>query len=419
MSKKKVLVLGSGGREHALCWHLKRFGYETFCAPGNDAIADIVPVFSFSTFEDLESLIKRHAIDEVIVGPEKYLAEGVANFLKNRSISVFGPTKEAAQLETDKAWAKSFCLRHEIPTAKSLTVIAGENLRAALQTFKAPYVVKASGLAQGKGVWIGSNLDQATEFGLSALKDHRSVVIEEFIDGEEISYFVLVENGRYLSLGGAQDHKRLLENDEGPNTGGMGAYSPLPLLTPALDERILSEVVKPTVQGLVSDGLHYRGILFFGLMIREERMALLEFNCRLGDPETQALMLRLESPLPELIDSLSTEPMAPRLSSQVALNIVLAAKGYPENVKHGFALEGLEKAPADLMVFHSGTRREGAHYCAHGGRLVSVAALADSLFEAQQKLYPWIETLPFLNDITYRRDIGVRAYRHLVKEPHA
>lgn len=414
-TSKKVLVLGGGGREHALCWHLKQSGSEVFAAPGSAAIANLVPCFSFKNFDDLISQIQKNKIEEVIVGPEKYLAEGVADALTQKNISVFGPTQKAAELESDKSFAKEFCVRHKIPTAGSKILTSKDDLKIEIRKFKPPYVVKASGLAAGKGVWIGESHVDAIAFAEEVLKTHSSVVVEEFLDGEEISYFILVDGEHFSYLGSAQDHKRLLENDMGPNTGGMGAYSPIPILKDSLRAKIEKEIVLPILEGLKKDNIHYRGFLFIGLMVVNDHPYVLEFNCRMGDPETQSLMMRLESPLIDLIENLHNgKPEKAKTKNGVALNVVVAARGYPDQPLQDFNLFDLEKIPpAGIEIFHSGTQWNGKNWVAKGGRLFSVCALRPSLLECQSLIYPYIESLPFLKDVTYRKDIGVKAYKHL------
>ncbi len=414
---QKILVLGSGGREHALCWHLQKFGLDVECAPGSDGISLGIPCWNFENFQDLASKIKARKIELVIVGPEKYLAEGVADALTSEGISVFGPTKKAAQLESDKAFAKDFCLRHKIPVARTQIITKTQELEKALSTYSPPYVLKASGLAAGKGVWIGEDLSEATTFVADALKSHPSIVIEEFLIGEELSYFAMVDGPHFCLMGAAQDHKRLLENDRGPNTGGMGAYSPVPILDSSLEAKIIEKVLKPTVAGLQKDGVHFRGFVFLGMMICAGEPYLLEYNCRMGDPETQALMLRLQTPLSVAIESLHEgRPQNLSLSHEVSLNVVVAAKGYPDFPQQNFVLAGLENAlPKDCLVFHSGTKKTPSGWVANGGRLFSINALQSSLLECQQKIYPWIESLQCQDKITFRRDIAVRAFKHLLK----
>jgi len=393
--------------------HLAQHESEVFCAPGSDGIAEQFKIFSFRDYAELFQKIQGHKIDLVIVGPEKYLADGIADDLSSRGVSVFGPTRASSLLEADKAWAKTFCLRHKIPMARSSVVRSPEELASALKSHETPYVIKASGLAAGKGVWIGSNLSEALSFGSDALKGHSSVVVEEFLHGEELSFFAMVEGSRFLILGSAQDHKRLLENDEGPNTGGMGAYSPVPISTPELEAKIVERILKPTLAGLEKEKLFYRGFLFLGVMVKNNEPYLLEYNCRLGDPETQALMMRLETPIVSLIDSLSNNPLTPSLSKKVALNVVVAARGYPDKPDEGFDLGKLDKLPENCKLFHSGTRRANDSWQAKGGRLFSVNAAMPSLLDCQQTLYPWIEGLNCQDKIVYRKDIAVKAYRHL------
>lgn len=415
-TKLKTLVIGSGGREAALCWHLKASDIDVECAPGSDGISEICPTWSFSDFDELKAKIHKHTITEVIVGPEKYLAEGVADVLSTENISVFGPTQSTARLETDKAFAKDFLERHKIPTARSEVVSNTGEIKIALAKFRAPYVVKASGLAAGKGVWIGSSVSDADRFASDALQFHSSVVIEEFLPGEELSYFVMIDGERALSLGAAQDHKRLLENDLGPNTGGMGAYSPVPLLTESLREKIETKIIEPCLRGFKRDSISYRGFLFVGIMVVDQEPYVLEFNCRMGDPETQALMLRLKTPLTDLISSLkSAQPLNPEFHSGVSLGVVVAASGYPDNPKQNFPLPDLEKPPVGIFLFHSGTRRIGDRWIAQGGRLFCIGSRQPTLLDCQNLIYPWLESKIRNENLIFRKDIGVKAYRHLVQ----
>jgi len=414
LSSEKILVVGGGGREHALAWHLKKSGFDVNCAPGNDGISKSIPCWNFKDFDELAQRIQEEGISQVIVGPEKYLAEGIADFLTEKKIECFGPTKEAAQLESDKAFAKDFCIRHKIPQARTVSVSHSEDLRKALSNFESPYVVKASGLAAGKGVWIGSDLNEAVSFGTEALKQHKSLVIEEFLKGEEISYFAMVDGKNYALLGAAQDHKRLLENDLGPNTGGMGAYSPVPILNSDLEKKIIEEILERTIEGLQADKMTYRGFLFLGVMVVNSKPYLLEYNCRMGDPETQVIMLRLESSLPELMSNLKkTSGLRAKLDSRVALNVVIAGKGYPDEPKQGFPLIGIDEPPRGIQIFYSGVKQKGSHLIAAGGRIFSVNSLQTSLLECQSAVYPWIEGFNFQKDICFRRDIAVKAYTHL------
>jgi phosphoribosylamine--glycine ligase len=413
-SPKKLLILGSGGREHALSWHLKLHGHDVDCTPGSDAIHEFEDVWKFKDFNELVQQCKEHKVDEVIVGPEQYLDEGVADVLQKDGIPVFGPTKDAARLESDKAYAKEFCIRHKIPTAKSETIHNIASFDEAIKSFKPPYVVKASGLAAGKGVWIGDKLSEAKAFAAKMLESHSSLVLEEFLNGEEISYFVAVDGTNHAYLGAAQDHKRLLDKDEGPNTGGMGAYCPVPALTDSLKEKIEAQVVKPSIEGLKKDGIPYRGFLFFGLMLVNNELYLLEYNCRMGDPETQVVMMHLENSLWDIIESLKTgNPIHAKHKKGVCMNVVLAAKGYPAAPEKGFQMPLVDALPKGCVLFHAGTKWDGEHWVANGGRLVSVNTIQNSLKDCQKTVYPWIESLKFLDKISYRKDIGEKAYKHI------
>ena len=418
-SSQKFLVLGAGGREHAICWHLKKYGDQVECAPGSDAISGLVETWSFEGFEDLRKKVSERGITDIIVGPEQYLADGLADFFEDSSVHVFGPSKEATQLESDKSWSKDFCSRHQIPSAKAMSVSSAEDLKEALSKFKAPYVVKAAGLAAGKGVWIGDDKEEAYSFGVKTLESHTTLVIEDFLDGIEASYFCMVDGEQSIVLGSAQDHKRLLENDEGPNTGGMGSYGPLSFVDEELEKEIQKQVVQPTIQGLKKDGIYFRGFIFFGLMVVDKIPYVLEYNCRMGDPETQSLLLRLTSAFSEMINHLkepSPSPYAVTHRKGVSMNVVLAAKGYPLKALQGFKLNGIENPPSEIEIFHAGTKKDGETYSANGGRLFSVVCLQDTLQDCQNLLYPWIESLPFLDKISYRKDIGMKAFSAEKKE---
>lgn len=407
--KPRYLVIGSGGREHALCDHLLRFGYPVECAPGSDALSQMLPTWKFDTFDELVDQIRSRGIEKVIVGPEKYLAEGIADFLERHQIDCIGPRRFEAKLETDKAWAKQFCQKYKIPTAAYSSIRSIADFESSIEGFSPPYVVKASGLAAGKGVWIGDDLTEARSVAESFLQEHESIVLEEFIQGRELSVFYAIDGDNYCLLGDARDHKRLLEKDHGPNTGGMGVLSPSGLLDSGLSRRVEETIVEPVLKALKRERLHYRGFLFLGLMLRGEDCFLLEFNCRMGDPETQALLLRMETPLPEIFESLQKgERVSARLSSQVALGVVVAGKDYPYKNSEGLAMKALSSPPKSLKVYHSGTSwdAEKNAWSSHGGRLFSACSLQESKELARMTIYPWIESLDFQEGITYRRDIG-------------
>lgn len=410
--KKSVLILGSGGREHAICWHLAQHSYEAHCSPGSDGISQTAKCWTYDSYEDLLSRIQSENIELVIVGPEALLEEGMADYLEAKGVNCFGPRQSAARLETNKAFAKDFCRDFGIPTAKAQIVKYSSELEEVLRQFAPPYVVKASGLAAGKGVWIGDDRSEALKVGQNFLQKHYSVLVEEFLEGEELSCFYLIDGDHYSFLGDCQDHKRLLDQDAGPNTGGMGAYSPTSLLNPALEEKIKVEVLDRFMFGLKQRQISYRGFLFVGLMIHQNQPLVLEFNCRLGDPETQCLLPRLESSLPELIHSLrETKKAQAELSPQSSASVVVSAKGYPEDPLKGFQLPILKQVEPELLVFHSGTKKTSEGWMANGGRLFSVNALAEDLPSALAKIYPYLEKANEPDKLHYRRDIGQKALK--------
>jgi phosphoribosylamine--glycine ligase len=411
--RRKYLVIGAGGREHALCHHLKTFGIEVECTPGNAAIASEIPVFSFDTFDELVQEIRQREIDEVIVGPEKYLEDGIADFLERHGISCFGPKKWESKLETDKAWAKQFCQKYSIPTANFATLKSLHDFDEAVGGFQAPFVVKAAGLAAGKGVWIGDEVEEARRQTEFFLQKHESVVLEEFIQGREVSVFFAIDGEDSCFLGDAQDHKRLLEGDRGPNTGGMGVVSPSGLIDSKWKRKIEKEILEPCLEGFKRENLKYRGFLFLGLMIRGEDCYLLEFNCRMGDPETQVLMLRLQTSLNEIIHALSEgKDPSVQWSSQTALAVVIASKDYPDQPANSILLPELSSPPQSLQVFHSGTDWDHDEnvWIGIGGRLVSVCSLQESRELCRMAIYSWIESFSNQDQIRYRKDIGEKNY---------
>ncbi|TVQ77611.1 MAG: phosphoribosylamine--glycine ligase [Bradymonadales bacterium] len=413
--QRKYLIIGSGGREHALCLHLKNQGLSVECAPGSDAISQLLPTWSFDTFDDLVSTIREREITEVIVGPEVYLNEGISDFLERHHIRCFGPKRWEARLETDKAWAKKFCKNWKIPTAQYRLVDKTSDLPAVLAEFKPPFVIKASGLAAGKGVWIGEDAEEAGKVAKEFLTEHDHVVVEDFVVGKEVSVFYAVDGDHYCFLGEAQDHKRLLDGNRGPNTGGMGVVSPSGLIDSSLRIKIEKEILEPCLNGLKRESLSYRGFLFLGLMLKDDRFWLLEFNCRLGDPEAQVLLMRLQTSLADVIEFLAIQKnrplessLEPQLDHRPSLGVVLASKQYPRKTSNGEDLPGLESIPQSLQVFHSGTAWDSEReiWRTKGGRLVCVCTQQDSMKLCRSTVYPWIESLPFQDRITYRRDIG-------------
>jgi phosphoribosylamine--glycine ligase len=420
----KILVIGSGGREHALAWKLAQGArvQKVYVAPGNagTALEPGVENVALSKIEDWIGFAKKQNIQLTVVGPEAPLAEGVVDAFREAGLAIFGPTRAAAQLEASKDFAKAFMTRHRIPTARYATFASSREAKAYVDAQGAPIVVKADGLAAGKGVVVAATREEA-HAAIDRIVDERSlgdagnrVVIEEFLDGEEASFIVMCDGTHVLPLATSQDHKRLRDGDEGPNTGGMGAYSPAPVVTPRIHARVMREIILPTVQGMAAEGSPYVGFLYAGLMIdRDGNPKTLEFNCRLGDPETQPIILRLKSDLVELIERAlagSLDRAEADWDRRSALGVVLAAPGYPEEPRKGDRIEGLPKATEDCRVFHAGTRLEGKNVLTNGGRVLCVTALGDSVKMARTRAYEAVERIRFAG-VQFRRDIGARALK--------
>jgi phosphoribosylamine---glycine ligase len=418
----KILVIGSGGREHALAWKLAQSPRvsKVFVAPGNAGTAGEpgvanVPNGSISALIDF---VKKEGVALTVVGPEAPLAAGMVDAFQAAGLRIFGPTQKAAQLESSKDFAKSFMVRHRIPTAAYATFGDVASAHAYIDLQRAPIVVKADGLAAGKGVVVATHVGEAHAAVEMMLVDNRMgaagarVVIEECLTGEEASFIVLADGRNALSLASSQDHKRLLDGDAGPNTGGMGAYSPAPVVTPAIHARVMREVINPTLTGMRSEGLPYTGFLYAGLMIgRDGQIKVLEFNCRMGDPETQPIMLRLKSDLPGLIEHAlagTLDQAEAEWDPRVALGVVLAASGYPETPRTGNVIDGLPEPGEDYHVFHAGTRLDGERVTVGGGRALCVTALGHNVKTAQKRAYEIIGRIRF-DGMQYRTDIGHRA----------
>ena len=419
----RVLVVGGGGREHALCWTIAASPLvETlFCAPGNAGIAAdavCVPVQA----EDLDGILdfaRRQRIDFVVVGPEAPLVAGLVDRLEEAGIKAFGPTAAAARLEGSKAFTKELCARHGIPTASYGRFRDPEAAKAFLEDHPLPIVVKADGLAAGKGVAIAETHDAALAAAREMLTGGRfgaageEIVIEEFLTGEEASFFALVDGETALPLAAAQDHKRAGDGDTGPNTGGMGAYSPAPVVTEEIAERVMARIVRPTVAAMKEEGAPFKGVLYAGLMIEDGEPRLLEYNVRFGDPECQALMVRLASDLlPALIASADgvLDMFDLRWHDDAALTVVMASKGYPDAYEKGSAIGGLDASSAidGVTVFHAGTKEDGGTIRAAGGRVLGITALAPSIAEAQSLAYRAVDAIDWPGGFC-RRDIGARA----------
>ncbi len=420
-----VLIIGSGGREHALAWKAAQSPdvNTVFIAPGNagslgeDKLKNVaIDILDFAALADFA---EQNAVSLTIVGPEAPLVEGIVDYFKHRQLRCFGPTKGAAQLEGSKAFTKDFLARHDIPSGRYQNFTEVEPAIAYLQEMGAPIVVKADGLAAGKGVIVAETLEQAEEavrdmlsgnaFGAAGCR----VVIEEFLAGEEASFIVMVDGENVLAMATSQDHKRVGEGDTGPNTGGMGAYSPAPVVSQAIHQRIMDDVIYPTVRGMAAEGNAYTGFLYAGLMIDSDGTPrVIEYNCRFGDPETQPIMMRLESDLVALCNAALDKKLhqtTAQWDQRPAVGVVLAAGGYPASYKKGDVIHGLASVDANIgKVFHAGTQLIDGQITTNGGRVLCATALGETVTEAQRKAYQVVKQINWSN-MYYRKDIGYRA----------
>ncbi len=418
----KLLVIGSGGREHALAWKLARSPRvsRVYVAPGNAGTAreDGLVNVAVTDTEELIAFVRSEGIAFTVVGPEAPLAEGVVDAFQAAGLNIFGPKQAAARLESSKEFAKDFMARHGIPTAAYAAFDAAAPAHAYVDERGAPIVIKADGLAAGKGVFVAGTAGEAhaaIELLLSEQKLGAAgarIVIEEHLEGEEASFIALCDGHHALPLATSQDHKRLLDADRGPNTGGMGAYSPAPVVTPAIHAKAMREVIMPALKGMEKDGVPYVGFLYAGLMISGDgKIRVLEFNCRMGDPETQPIIMRLKSDLVGLIEHAlngTLDQVEAEWDTRVALGVVLASQGYPDTPRKGDAIRGLPAPQDDYHVFHAGTALDGPDIVTSGGRVLCVTALGSNVRAAQRRAYEVAEKVRF-EGMQYRRDIGHRA----------
>jgi phosphoribosylamine--glycine ligase len=421
----KILVVGSGGREHALAWKLAQSErvQMVYVAPGNGGTARDVRLQNvpITGLEQLADFVVSENISVTVVGPETPLAGGIVNLFRARGLKIFGPTKEAAQLESSKDFAKAFMKRHGIPTAEYETFSDVQQAHAYVNAKGAPIVIKADGLAAGKGVVVAMTLDEAHQAVDHMLADNRfgdagaRIVIEEFLAGEEASFIVMCDGKNVLPLATSQDHKRLQDNDQGPNTGGMGAYSPAPIVTPAMHARVMREIINPTIQGMAKDGIPFTGFLYAGLMIDAAgNPKTLEFNCRMGDPETQPIMARLKTDLLGVMEHAvagTLDAVELEWDRRTAVGVVLAAAGYPDAPVKGAVIEGIPAETPESVTFHAGTAEQDGALLASGGRVLCVVGLGDSIKMAQKQAYDSVDKVHF-EGMQFRRDIGWRGLKH-------
>jgi len=420
----KILVVGSGGREHALAWKIAQSPriQTVYVAPGNGgtALDERLENVAITDLHELADFVEKEHVALTVVGPEVPLAAGIVNLFRARGLKIFGPTREAAQLESSKDFAKSFMQRHAIPTAEYQTFSDVAAAHDYIAQKGAPIVIKADGLAAGKGVVVAMTLEEAHSAVDMMLSDNKlgdagaRVVIEEFLAGEEASFIVMVDGKNILPLATSQDHKRLQDHDQGPNTGGMGAYSPAPIVTPALHARVMREVIVPTVQGMAKDGINFTGFLYAGLMIDDAgNPKTLEFNCRMGDPETQPIMARLKTDLLTVMEHAvngTLDTIELEWDRRTALGVVMAAAGYPDAPRKGDLITDIPAETVDCVTFHAGTTLNGSKLTTTGGRVLCVVGLGDSVKMAQKQAYAVTDLIHFEGS-QLRRDIGWRALK--------
>ncbi|MEN2986501.1 MAG: phosphoribosylamine--glycine ligase [Thermodesulfovibrionaceae bacterium] len=418
----KVLVVGSGGREHTIVWKLAQSKVvdKIYCAPGNAGISEIAECIEVES-KDLSALVdfvKYEWIDLTVVGPEEPLAQGIVDLFIKEGRRIVGPTKAAAQIEASKVFAKDFMKRHNIPTADYKIFTSYTHAEDYIRLKGTPIVIKADGLAAGKGVFVVQSFEEAQQALRLIMKEKifgssgDRVVIEDYLSGTEASYLVFTDGQTIIPMVTSKDHKRLLDNDQGPNTGGMGTYSPNPVITPEVERAILEKIIKPTIKGLKKEGITYKGILYAGLMIVNNKPYVLEFNCRFGDPETQVILPRLETDIIDIFMAIAEGQLNKinvKWKDEASLCVVLASEGYPGKYRKGLPILGLDRVKSlkDVIVFHAGTKlSEEGNIVTNGGRVLGVTALGKTINEARQKAYSAVEFISF-EGMQYRKDIGL------------
>lgn len=421
----KVAVIGGGGREHTLAWKLSQSPQveQVYAIPGSDAMASFatcVPA-SVSDLDYIAKYCKEHGVDLVVVGPEVPLTEGIADVCGQYGIPVFGPNKAAAQMEGSKAFAKDLMAKYNVPTAKYATFTNEAEAKAYIKEQGAPIVIKADGLAAGKGVVVAQTVEEALDAVTAMMEDHvfgasgGQIVIEECMVGEEASLLAFVDGKTIVPMIAAQDHKRIFDNDEGPNTGGMGAYAPAPVVTPEIRKSVLDTILRPVVAGLKKEGITYQGCLYAGLMITAEGPKVVEFNCRFGDPETQAVLPLLDGDLAQIMLACANGTLTADMvhwKDAAACCVIMASKGYPASSHKGDVITGLDTVEDDVMVFHSGTKKVNGNFVTNGGRVLGVTAVAPTLQEAIDKAYDNVKRISF-DGQQVRSDIGAKGLKHM------
>jgi len=420
----RILVIGSGGREHALAWKIaqSKLVDKIFCAPGNGGISQQAECVDIKA-DDIPALldfVRKEKIDFTVVGPEAPLAVGIVDEFRNYNLRIFGPQKKAAQMEASKVFAKELMAKYKVPTADFKIFSSADEAKKYVDRIGAPCVVKADGLAQGKGVVVAQTADEAKSAIESMMQERifgdagNKIIIEEYLEGQEASILVFTDAKEVVSLASSQDHKRIFDGDKGPNTGGMGAYSPAPVVTPEIFKGILEDIVYKTIDGLVKEGIQYQGVLYTGVMLTKKGPKVLEFNVRFGDPETQAILPRLKSDLVEVMLAISEQKLsrirALDWDNRACVCVVCASGGYPGNYEKGKEIFGLDEAGKikDVVVFHAGTKRQNNKIISDGGRVLGVTGLGNTIKEAIAKTYQAIEKINF-EGMHYRRDIGKKA----------